>query len=484
MKKKIALICLVVILAMSFAQNAGAINVIMNSSYLSFPDQEPVIVNGTTLVPIRTVAEALGLEVTWDDPTDTVVLKKDSFFIELVIGSTVAKTSSGVKSLPQAPIIINSRTMVPLRFIAEEMGLAVHWNDTYKRIVIVGQVDTTVKEQIEAETDVVSENVSTQVSRPVTDEAVDTPEIEAETDFVEEVAEDVAVTTIHAASSSVVLELPLTYSAEDPDDEESFAYRSIDAFDAQHTYNWDVVTVYESFTDEAATSGIVYIVQELSPYEGEEYDLSMMNAEYPTAPETVSVNWRELYSEINRLLMEQLCADRGVDVPEDYEEMSDEEKAEYLGFESTEEMSEFLAEYDTQSIMEQIPEYVEYMNYMEEYNIYKEEYNIIKYTKDYACRNFDKVYSNATDEEWATFFTQYFNTDVEVRYEGVEILDINNRKIIHATIYAEDPDDEQGVYEYYRYADGDCLITIFGGTLFGSEAAGEVVDVLNNITIQ
>lgn len=144
MKKKLALILVLVMAFASVGQSVGAINVIMNSSFVEFPDQEPVIENGTTLVPIRPIAEKLGLEILWDDPTDTVTLKKDSFYIELVIGSTVAKTSSGEKTLLTAPKIINSRTMVPLRFIAEELGLTVSWNEEYQRVVIAGEVDTFV----------------------------------------------------------------------------------------------------------------------------------------------------------------------------------------------------------------------------------------------------------------------------------------------------------------------------------------------------
>ena len=501
MKKKIALITLVVVLVMSFAQSAGAINVIMNSTYLPFPDQEPVIVEGTTLVPIRTVAEALGLEVTWDDPTDTVVLKKDKFFIELVIGSTVAKTSSGVKSLLQPPVIINSRTMVPLRFIAEELGLTVHWNDTYKRIVIVGSVDTTVKVEIEQPTNIPREEAASESVKAEVGEVV-----EAETDAVEyiEEAEELNVVNIEAGSATIILELPMEYVLEDTESEESFAYRSIDAFDAQHTYNWEKVTQYESYVDGSATNGLVLIVQELSPYEGDECDLSLMNAEYPEAPAKPErpsfpdIDWQLMQEELERVLLEQVFMDMGMEIPEDLMSLEEEQLLELLGFESVDELSAQLEVSAESADLSQVPGYDEYLMwqeenelYREEQNLYREEYNAyleesapITNAKEYAYRKFGEVYSNASNEEWVTFFTTRFNSDEEVRYEGVEIIDFEGKMIIHATINAEDPDDEQGVYEYYHYMDGDTLVTIFGGTLFGSEAAAEVVDILSNMSIR
>ena len=81
-------------------------------------------------------------------------------------------------------------------------------------------------------------------------------------------------------------------------------------------------------------------------------------------------------------------------------------------------------------------------------------------------------------------FDDILNVDGEVRYESVEVLDFDGKKVVHATIFAEDPDDEQGVYEYYRYQDGATLATIFGGTLFGGEALPEIRDILSNMLIQ
>lgn len=483
MKKKIALICAAVMLITCFAQSAGAVNVIMNSSYLKFPDQEPVVVDGTTLVPLRSVAEALGLEITWDDPSDTVVVKKDNFYIELVIGSDKAKTPGGVKTLAQPPVIINGRTMVPLRFIAEQFGLTVLWNQEYQRVIINGQVDTQtvvvppVEEASETEDEATEPKAADEGEKPAETE---------EEELEEETGALVEYVSIDMPSATVMLEIPDTYFSEDTEDEESFAYRSLDAFDAQHTYNWEAVSLYECFADEDTKNGIMYIVQELTAYEGEEYDVARAGDEYPEEPERVNFDYGYIMSEVMRLIIEQACADNGVEVPEDMENLpeDEEELAVLVGFESAEAYSEYLGSIDTQALMEEIPEYVEFKEWQIAYSEYRTEVSEINAARTYGIRKFSQVQEELSDETWAMIFSANLNSDVEVRYENVEVMDFDGKKVIHATIYAQDPDDEQGTYEYYRYQDGDILLTIFGGTLFGDEPAGEIIEILSNMIIQ
>ncbi len=502
MKRKIALICAAVMLFICMAQPVGAVNVIMNSSFVKFPDQEPVVVNNSVLVPLRTLAETLGLEITWDDPSDTVVVKKDNFYVELVIGSNKAKTPGGVKTLSAAPVIINGRTMVPLEFIAEQFGLVVRWNQEYQRIVINGQVDTQtiVKPPVEETTDVETPEVeaSSEVDAPVKEgESKEEEIIEEETEV------SVEYTSIDLPSSSILLEIPDTYFPEDTDNEEGFAFRSLDGFDAQHTYNWEIVSLYECYADEESKNGILYIVQDLEPYEGEEFDISSMNQEYPIAPERPErprfpeIDWQEFQYEMKRAITAQLFIDLEIEMPEDVMEMEEEQIIELLGLDADtydEQMQismenadysavpgydEYLAWQDEQQIYNE-----EIEIYNEEYGIYIQEYNEIAKVKNYAVRNFPSVVANASEEEWAILFSTILNTDEEVRYENIEILDFDGKKAVHAIIYAEDPDDEQGTYEYYRYQDGDTMVTIFGGTLFGSDPSPEISDILANMIIK
>ena len=101
-------------------------------------DVEPFIDKGSgrTLIPVRFVSEALGFEVSYDAKTKQVLLQKGNLKIEIVIGSKVVVVNGVKKNLDVAPLIKDSRTFVPLRFITEVMGYKVDWDATTKTITI------------------------------------------------------------------------------------------------------------------------------------------------------------------------------------------------------------------------------------------------------------------------------------------------------------------------------------------------------------
>ncbi|WP_197535273.1 stalk domain-containing protein [Caldisericum exile] len=104
-------------------------------------DSPPVIKNGRTLLPIRAIIEALGGTVSWDATTRKVTISLGNNTIELWIGRSIAKVngtdtpidSTNPKVVPE---IINGRTMIPLRFVAESLGADVQWDGTTKTITI------------------------------------------------------------------------------------------------------------------------------------------------------------------------------------------------------------------------------------------------------------------------------------------------------------------------------------------------------------
>ncbi|WP_420795521.1 stalk domain-containing protein [Desulforamulus aeronauticus] len=95
-----------------------------------------VIENGTTLVPIRSIFESLQAEVTWDQTTQTVTAVKDNFTLQLQVGSLVALRNGQPISLQVPGKIIESSTMVPLRFVSESLGAEVRWDEPSKTVVI------------------------------------------------------------------------------------------------------------------------------------------------------------------------------------------------------------------------------------------------------------------------------------------------------------------------------------------------------------
>lgn len=96
-------------------------------------DAAPVIMNDRTLVPIRFVTESLGGKVAWNAETKEVTLVIDGKEIKMTIGKTIEKY--GV-----APVIIDSRTFVHVRFVADELGATTTWNAETKTVTITKAV--------------------------------------------------------------------------------------------------------------------------------------------------------------------------------------------------------------------------------------------------------------------------------------------------------------------------------------------------------
>ncbi len=99
-------------------------------------DCEPVIVNDRTLVPIRAIIEAMGGTVLWEQETKTATLNYKDDEIKLTIGDTTAYLNDEANVLDTAPEIINDRTMLPIRFIAESFKFEVTWNNETREITI------------------------------------------------------------------------------------------------------------------------------------------------------------------------------------------------------------------------------------------------------------------------------------------------------------------------------------------------------------
>jgi len=88
---------------------------------------ETASMDGQTLIPMRAIFEVLGAEVTWDGATWTENATWNGGSLTLPIGSTEAILSGQTVQLDVPAQLIDSRTMVPLRFVGESMGALVGW---------------------------------------------------------------------------------------------------------------------------------------------------------------------------------------------------------------------------------------------------------------------------------------------------------------------------------------------------------------------
>ena len=99
-------------------------------------DVAPYISNGRTFVPVRYLGDALGATVSWDAATQTVTLTKGSNTETMNIGSTTMTVNGAAVTMDVAPVIVNSRTMLPARFVAQGLGAQVGWNPATQEVLI------------------------------------------------------------------------------------------------------------------------------------------------------------------------------------------------------------------------------------------------------------------------------------------------------------------------------------------------------------
>lgn len=96
----------------------------------------PIILNGSTLCPIRAIVEALGGSIAWNGTEQKLTITLKNLKLEMWINKKTAKANGKSKTLNVPPQIINGRTMVPVRFVSEELGCNVLW-DAANRIITI-----------------------------------------------------------------------------------------------------------------------------------------------------------------------------------------------------------------------------------------------------------------------------------------------------------------------------------------------------------
>lgn len=119
-----------------FAEDTIKITVDGNVVDCAAYGQEPTAINGTTLVPLRSVFEALGATVAWDGDTQTVVSARGADTITLKLNSTEMMVNGEVKVLSVPAQSMNERTMVPVRAIAEAFGCDVKWDGDTRTVIV------------------------------------------------------------------------------------------------------------------------------------------------------------------------------------------------------------------------------------------------------------------------------------------------------------------------------------------------------------
>ena len=119
----------------NITMNTASIKVLVNGECVEF-DQQPILENNRTLVPLRAIFEALNATVDWYDLTQTVTAVKGNTNISLQIDSTLMTVNQAVKTLDVPAKLVNSRTLVPVRAVSEAFGCDVKWDDANQTVII------------------------------------------------------------------------------------------------------------------------------------------------------------------------------------------------------------------------------------------------------------------------------------------------------------------------------------------------------------
>ena len=116
----------------------STITVLYNGTRISFHSygQNPELLESRTLVPLRSIFEAMGADVDWDQTTSTAIAKRDGVEIKIQIGANEMYKDGNSIPVDVPARLLNDRTMVPVRVIAEAFGADVQWNQNGRTVLI------------------------------------------------------------------------------------------------------------------------------------------------------------------------------------------------------------------------------------------------------------------------------------------------------------------------------------------------------------
>ena len=132
----VLIVSLVPVIALHVTAQSTDIRVTIDGVEVNFPDQRPVIVDNRTLVPVRGVFEVLGFEVEWDNSIRTAILTRHDHKLHIPIDSHTFATNGVLRALDVPAQLINDRTMLPLRFPLESIGYSLDWDGNTRTVII------------------------------------------------------------------------------------------------------------------------------------------------------------------------------------------------------------------------------------------------------------------------------------------------------------------------------------------------------------
>lgn len=118
------------------------ITIHINGKYVS-TDVPPDLINGRTFLPMRAIAESMDAQVYWDNNQQCAHVEKDGKEIEFYVGDTTYYINGMAKSSDVAPYIKDGRTMLPVRALSEALDASVLWDQSWADVQITTEGDIT-----------------------------------------------------------------------------------------------------------------------------------------------------------------------------------------------------------------------------------------------------------------------------------------------------------------------------------------------------
>ncbi len=140
-RRAVVLFVTLALVAIAFGPSARVavgqppVKVLVDGQFVAF-DQPPIISGSRVLVPLRGVFEKMGAIVAWDGTTQTVIAVRGDTTVRLQIGQRIAYVNDQTLQLDVPAMLVNSRTLVPLRFISESLGAKVDWQDASRTVFV------------------------------------------------------------------------------------------------------------------------------------------------------------------------------------------------------------------------------------------------------------------------------------------------------------------------------------------------------------
>lgn len=123
------------LLLVAMTSGMAAIQVQLNGSPVAL-SVEPISVANRTMVPMRSIFEALGASVQWNSSTQTVTAIHNTTNVALTLGELTAQVNGQNVALDVPAMIYRGSTMVPLRFVSESLGADVRWHEPTQTVSI------------------------------------------------------------------------------------------------------------------------------------------------------------------------------------------------------------------------------------------------------------------------------------------------------------------------------------------------------------